>query len=139
MALPDHDGDLITRTRFMRITPATTEVLRAFWKVVEPNLAAILDGFYQHVASEPHLRQLVGDNTALSNAPRPAIGSACSRATSMPPTSTACTPSASCIIRLASNPAGISAATLTSKTGWLRSPSALTAGHPASCARSLPR
>jgi hypothetical protein len=48
----------------MRITPATTEVLRAFWKVVEPNLTAILDGFYQHVASEPHLRQLVGDNTA---------------------------------------------------------------------------
>jgi hypothetical protein len=40
-----NDGDLAVRTRFMRITPATGEVLRAFWKIVEPALPAILDGF----------------------------------------------------------------------------------------------
>jgi methyl-accepting chemotaxis protein len=56
------DGDLVTRTRFMRISPATTAVLEAFWKVVEPKLPAILEGFYQHVASEPHLREMVGQD-----------------------------------------------------------------------------
>jgi ABC-type transporter Mla subunit MlaD len=56
------DGDLTTRMRFMRITPASTEVLRAFWQIVEPKLPAILDGFYQHVTSEPQLRKLVGDD-----------------------------------------------------------------------------
>ncbi len=54
-------GDLTARTRFMRITPASGEVLREFWKIVEPALPAILDGFYQHVTSEPHLRSLIGD------------------------------------------------------------------------------
>ena len=33
-----------------------------FWKVVEPSLPTILDGFYQHVTSEPHLRIMVGDD-----------------------------------------------------------------------------
>ena len=55
------DGDLVTRTRFMRILPGTTEVLREFWKIVEPELPVILEGFYRHVASEPHLKALVGD------------------------------------------------------------------------------
>jgi hypothetical protein len=64
MVLADHNGDLVARTRFMRITPTTTQVLHAFWKVVGPNLPAILDGFYQHVTSVPHLRDLVGDNVA---------------------------------------------------------------------------
>jgi uncharacterized protein YoxC len=64
MALADENGDLVARKRFMRITPETTEVMRAFWKFVEPNLPAILDGFYQHVASEPYLRARVGDSTA---------------------------------------------------------------------------
>jgi uncharacterized protein YoxC len=64
MALADDDRDLVARTRFMRITPAATEVLQAFWKVVEPNLPSIFDGFYQHVGSEPRLRAMVGDDTA---------------------------------------------------------------------------
>jgi ABC-type transporter Mla subunit MlaD len=55
------DGDLAARTRFMRITPATGEVLRSFWKVVGPALPGILEGFYQQVTLEPHLRSLVGD------------------------------------------------------------------------------
>jgi len=53
-------GDLGARTRFMRITPATTAVLREFWKVVEPNLPAILDGFYHHMTSVPHLKEQIG-------------------------------------------------------------------------------
>ncbi len=60
--MPDFsDGDLAVRTQFMRITPATGEVLRVFWQVVEPALPAILEAFYQHVTSEPHLRSLIGE------------------------------------------------------------------------------
>jgi hypothetical protein len=55
----------------MRITPETMEVMRAFWKFVEPNLPSILDEFYQHVAAEPHLRAMVGDNIRSPNAPKP--------------------------------------------------------------------
>jgi uncharacterized protein YoxC len=64
MAMLNDGGDLVARMRFMRITPATSEALRDFWKVAEPSLPAILDGFYQHVTAEPQLRQLVGDNAA---------------------------------------------------------------------------
>ena len=53
------DGDLATRTRFLRITPATSEQLRGFWPKVEAELPSILDGFYQHVMAEPHLRAMV--------------------------------------------------------------------------------
>ncbi len=56
-----NEGDLGTRTRFMRISPATAEVLREFWKIVEPNLPSVLEGFYRHVSAEPHLKALVGD------------------------------------------------------------------------------
>lgn len=57
-----NSGDLAARMRFMRITAPTTALLREFWIVVEPNLPAILEGFYQHVTSEPRLRELVGQS-----------------------------------------------------------------------------
>ena len=55
------DGDLATRMRFLRIGPSTTTVLRELWKLVEPKLPTILDGFYEHVALEPRLKALVAD------------------------------------------------------------------------------
>jgi methyl-accepting chemotaxis protein len=58
------DGDLAARKRFMRITPASGEILRSYWKIVEPALPAILESFYEHVMSESHLRALVGDKVA---------------------------------------------------------------------------
>jgi hypothetical protein len=58
---PRADGDLATRVRFLRITPATTAVLQELWKLVEPKLPAILDDFYAHVTSEPRLKAMVGD------------------------------------------------------------------------------
>src|SRR3569833_452196 len=49
--------------RFMQISNATGEALREFWKVIEPKLPEILDGFYNHLASEPELAKLVGNQT----------------------------------------------------------------------------
>ena len=44
----------------MRIDARTGELLREFWKVVEPALPKLLDGFYQHITKEPQLARLVG-------------------------------------------------------------------------------
>jgi methyl-accepting chemotaxis protein len=55
------EGDLGARTRFIGLDPQTCGLLTAFWRAVEPELPGILEGFYQHVASVPHLKQLVGD------------------------------------------------------------------------------
>ena len=57
-ANPDRDA----RLRFMRIGTETSVLLREFWKVVEPALPRILEGFYSHVASEPRLAALVGND-----------------------------------------------------------------------------
>ncbi|MGA3400443.1 MAG: globin-coupled sensor protein [Acetobacteraceae bacterium] len=54
------DDDLSGRIRFMRISADDTSLLRDFWQIVEPKLPAILDSFYQHVASEPRLQAMVG-------------------------------------------------------------------------------
>ena len=48
--------------RFMRIDARTGELLREFWKVVEPELPKLLDGFYQHVTKEPQLARLIGSD-----------------------------------------------------------------------------
>lgn len=58
----DQEQDRETRLRFMRIDTETGELLREFWKVAEPALAGILDGFYQHVTSEPKLAALIGND-----------------------------------------------------------------------------
>jgi hypothetical protein len=46
--------------RFMRIDGESGGLLREFWKVAEPALPRILDGFYQHLITEPELARLVG-------------------------------------------------------------------------------
>ncbi|MBV8537258.1 MAG: globin-coupled sensor protein [Alphaproteobacteria bacterium] len=64
---PSHvrdDGDRETRLRFMRIDATTHQLLREFWKVVEPALPTILDGFYRHVTATPKLAQLIGEQSA---------------------------------------------------------------------------
>ncbi len=53
-------GDMATRVRFMRISAGDDKLLRDFWQIVEPKLPAILEGFYQHAASEPRLQAMVG-------------------------------------------------------------------------------
>jgi hypothetical protein len=54
--------DRETRMRFMRIDARTGELLREFWKVVEPALPRILEGFYQHVTGEAQLARMIGNN-----------------------------------------------------------------------------
>lgn len=49
------------RLAFMRIDSETSELLRAFWPVVEKGLQPILDGFYDHVVRVPSLRQMLGE------------------------------------------------------------------------------
>jgi methyl-accepting chemotaxis protein len=56
----DSSQDREIRMRFMRIDAATGELLREFWKVVEPALPEVLEGFYQHVTKEPQLARLIG-------------------------------------------------------------------------------
>jgi methyl-accepting chemotaxis protein len=54
--------DRETRMRFMRIDSSTGELLREFWKVVEPALPKMLEGFYQHVVREPQLARMIGND-----------------------------------------------------------------------------
>ena len=54
--------DRETRMRFMRIDTKTGELLREFWKVVEPALPKILEGFYQHVTREAQLARMIGND-----------------------------------------------------------------------------
>jgi len=49
-----------TRIRFMRIDARTGELLREFWKIVEPALPTILEGFYNHITREPQLARMIG-------------------------------------------------------------------------------
>lgn len=58
----DSGADRETRLRFMRINDETGALLREFWKVVEPALPTILDNFYRHVAAEPNLARMVGND-----------------------------------------------------------------------------
>jgi hypothetical protein len=44
----------------MEVSETTGDALRDFWKVLEPHLPEILDGFYAHLGSEPELAKLVG-------------------------------------------------------------------------------
>jgi methyl-accepting chemotaxis protein len=57
------DGDRDVRLAFMRIDDATIANLRGFWRVVEPALPNILDGFYSLLTQTPKLAKLVGDQT----------------------------------------------------------------------------
>lgn len=48
--------------RFMRIDARTGELLREFWKVVEPALPEVLEGFYRHITKEPQLARIIGSD-----------------------------------------------------------------------------
>jgi methyl-accepting chemotaxis protein len=56
------DQDRETRMRFMSITARTGDLLREFWRIAEPALPEILDGFYRHVTSERQLAALIGND-----------------------------------------------------------------------------
>jgi hypothetical protein len=56
----DSGQDREIRMRFMRIDAKTGGLLREFWKIVEPALPKLLEGFYQHVTKEPQLARLIG-------------------------------------------------------------------------------
>lgn len=58
----DRTQDREIRMRFMRIDAGTGELLREFWKVVEPALPEVLEGFYQHIGREPQLARMVGND-----------------------------------------------------------------------------
>ena len=53
---------LNSRLQFMQVDEALRARLREFWSHVEPALPGILDAFYSHVTSVPHLAQLVGSD-----------------------------------------------------------------------------
>jgi ABC-type transporter Mla subunit MlaD len=55
------DGDLATRTRFLGLNADACRLLTEFWPAIERKLPEIIDGFYQHVTSVPHLKQMVGE------------------------------------------------------------------------------
>lgn len=55
--------DRDTRLRFMGIHAETGELLREFWKVVEPALPAVLQAFYDHATQQPELTRLIGSQT----------------------------------------------------------------------------
>jgi methyl-accepting chemotaxis protein len=46
----------------MCIDSHTGELLREFWKVVEPALPKLLEGFYRHATKEPQLARLIGSD-----------------------------------------------------------------------------
>jgi methyl-accepting chemotaxis protein len=54
--------DRETRMRFMRVSRETGALLYEFWKVLEPALPEVLDGFYRHVAQEHQLARMVGND-----------------------------------------------------------------------------
>jgi ABC-type transporter Mla subunit MlaD len=58
----DSSQDREIRMRFMRIDTRTGELLREFWKIVEPALPEVLEGFYRHVTREPQLARLIGSD-----------------------------------------------------------------------------
>jgi methyl-accepting chemotaxis protein len=58
----DTSRDREIRMRFMSIDARTGELLREFWKVVEPALPTVLEGFYQHLTREPQLARMVGSD-----------------------------------------------------------------------------
>ena len=58
------DFDIERRLRYAGITNATCRRLRFFWPVVRLALPGILNDFYRHVESEPHLSRLIGSQTS---------------------------------------------------------------------------
>src|SRR5690348_7333485 len=47
--------------RFIGLDPESRALLRGFWPLVEAELPAILEAFYQHATAEPDLKRMLGD------------------------------------------------------------------------------
>ncbi len=58
----DAAQDREIRMRFMHIDGRTGELLREFWKEVEPALPKVLEGFYRHLTTVPELARMVGSD-----------------------------------------------------------------------------
>ena len=56
-----YSDDRANRLRFLRIDGKTGDALREFWPTVEKSLPRVLEGFYRHLASEPALAKLIGN------------------------------------------------------------------------------
>lgn len=55
-------GSMDARTSFLRLSQEDREAAKAAWPFIKANLPSILDAFYTHVKTVPHLKKLVGDN-----------------------------------------------------------------------------
>lgn len=57
----EFDGvlDLNRRLAFAKITQAHIQLLPQIWKVIRPSLDGVLEEFYRHLATVPHLRALI--------------------------------------------------------------------------------
>ena len=60
----DAQADNLFRLKFLHIDQETRQTLAAFWKIVQPRMPQILDGFYNHVGTVPALAKLVGGDSA---------------------------------------------------------------------------
>jgi methyl-accepting chemotaxis protein len=60
MSAPDQ-GDLGVRTRFLGLDPEACRLLAGFWPTLARSLPGIVEAFYQHVTTVPHLRQMLGE------------------------------------------------------------------------------
>ena len=100
------------RLRFMRIDARTGELLRELWKIVEPALPEILEGFYKHVIGESQLARMIGNNAPRLKRHKDRIGRAFSTAVSIMTICRAFAPLASSITRSGWNRGGTSAVTI---------------------------
>lgn len=66
------DLDIQGRLRFAKLDDGQRQLLRAVWPIILPELPGILDRFYTHLASVPHLTEMIGTR-------RPALISAQTR------------------------------------------------------------
>ena len=60
MSATRHD-DLHDRVSFLGLDAAACNRLTTFWPTLAPRMPEIVDGFYQHVTTIPHLKQMLGD------------------------------------------------------------------------------
>ena len=61
MAATEDDSDLDVRRRFLGLDAEACQLLAAFWPTIEPRLPEIIEGFYRHLVTIPHLKQMVGE------------------------------------------------------------------------------
>lgn len=55
-------GSMDARTSFLRLSQEDREAAKAAWPFIKANLPGILDEFYAHIKTIPHLKKLVGDS-----------------------------------------------------------------------------